>query len=79
MLNSLRDTNGRGDIVSDPIFSTIPLRPRRGPKPRKGARLPALQDRVAEAQQSGEEMELYWYGGETRRVRLRGMEVLLMK
>ncbi len=51
-------------------FPTIPLRPRRGPKPRKGARLPALQDRVAEAQQSGEEMELYWYGGETRRVRL---------
>jgi hypothetical protein len=51
-------------------FPTLPRRPRRGPKPRKGARLPALQDRVAEAQRSGEEMEIYWYGGETRRVRL---------
>ena len=51
-------------------FPTIRLRPRRGPKPRQGARLPALQNRVAEAQRSGEEMELYWYGGETRRVRL---------
>jgi hypothetical protein len=51
-------------------FPTLPRRPRRGPKPRKGARLPALQDRVAEAQQFGEEVELYWYGGERRRVRL---------
>jgi hypothetical protein len=51
-------------------FPTIPRRPRRGPKPRKGARLPALRDRVAEAQQSGEAVELYWYGGEKRRVRL---------
>jgi hypothetical protein len=51
-------------------FPTIPVRPRRGPKPRKGARLPALRDRVAEAQRSGEEVELYWYGGERRRVRL---------
>ena len=51
-------------------FPTIPGHPRRGPKPRQGARLPALQDRVAEAQRSGEEIELYWYGGETRRVRL---------
>ena len=51
-------------------FPTVPVRPRRGPKPRKGARLPALQDRVAEAQRSGEEVELYWYGGERRRVRL---------
>ena len=51
-------------------FPIIRRRAQRGPKPRKGARLPALQDRVTEAQRSGEEMELYWYGGETRRVRL---------
>jgi len=51
-------------------FPTIPVRPRRGPKPRKGPRLPALRERVAEAQRSGEEIELYWYGGEMRRVRL---------
>ena len=51
-------------------FPTAPVRPRRGPKPRKGARLPALRDRVAEAQRSGDEVELYWYGGEQRRVRL---------
>jgi hypothetical protein len=51
-------------------FPTIPVRPRRGPKPRQGARLPTLRNRVAEAQQFGEEVELYWYGGERRRVRL---------
>lgn len=51
-------------------FPTVPVRPRRGPKPRKGVRLPALRDRVAEAQRSGDEVELYWYGGERRRVRL---------
>jgi hypothetical protein len=51
-------------------FPPPPVPGRRGPKPRKGARLPTLQSRVAQAQQSGEEMELYWYGGETRRVRL---------
>lgn len=41
-------------------FPTIPRRRRRGPKPRKGTPLPALKDRVAEAQQVGEELELYW-------------------
>jgi hypothetical protein len=51
-------------------FPTVPVRPRRGPKPRKGARLPALRDRVAEAQRAGEEVDIYWYGGERRRVRL---------
>lgn len=51
-------------------FPTVPVRPRRGPKPRKGARLPALRDRVAEAQRAGDEVELYWYGGKQRRVRL---------
>jgi hypothetical protein len=51
-------------------FPAIPVRPRRGPKPRKGARLPALQDRVTEAQQVGEEVEIDWYDGEKRRVRL---------
>ena len=51
-------------------FPTLPVRPRRGPKPRKGARLPALQDRVAAAQQSGEAVDIDWYGGERRRVRL---------
>jgi hypothetical protein len=50
-------------------FPPIPVRPRRGPKPRQGARLPALQDRVAEAQRSGEERDIYWYDGERRRVR----------
>ena len=45
-------------------FPTIPRRPRRGPKPRKGARLPALRDRVAAAQQSGEAVDLDWDGGE---------------
>ena len=51
-------------------FPALPVRPRRGPKPCKGARLPALRDRVMEAQQSGDEHEVYWYGGQTRRVRL---------
>ena len=41
-------------------FPTIPVRPRRGPKPRQGARLPALRDRLAEAHRSGEEMERSW-------------------
>ncbi|HYQ92441.1 MAG TPA: transposase [Candidatus Competibacteraceae bacterium] len=50
-------------------FPTLPVRPRRGPKPRKGPRLPALQARVAQAQRSGEEVEIDWYGGEKRRVR----------
>lgn len=42
---------------------------RRGPKPAKGARLPALASRVEEAQRQGHEAEVRWYGGETRRVR----------
>ena len=33
-------------------------------------RLPALREQVAEAQRSGEEVEIHGYGGETRRVRL---------
>jgi len=53
---------------------TLPVRPRRGPKPRQGVRLPAWRDRVAAAQRSGEEVELYGEGGERRRVRrLRGV------
>lgn len=51
-------------------FPILPRRPRRGPKARKGIRLPAWQGRVAEVQQFGEALELDWYGGETRRVRL---------
>src|SRR5512147_189488 len=51
-------------------FPAVPVRPRRGPKPRKGARLPALQDRVTAAQQFGAEVEIDWAGGEKRRVRL---------
>jgi hypothetical protein len=41
---------------------------RRGPKPQKGTRLPALASRVAEAQRQGQNAEVYWYGGERRRV-----------
>jgi hypothetical protein len=43
---------------------------RRGRKPQKGARLPRLATRVAEARQRGLAVELPWYGGERRRVRL---------
>lgn len=43
---------------------------RRGRKPQKGAKLPALKTRGAEAQTHGLESEVGWYGGERRRVRL---------
>ena len=43
---------------------------RRGPKPWKGKRLPALKDRVAEALAYGKDLEIPWYGGTTRVVRV---------
>jgi hypothetical protein len=43
---------------------------RRGPKPLKGQRLTALKDRVAEAYRRGKNLEVPWYGGTTRRVRV---------
>jgi hypothetical protein len=45
-----------------------PRRP--GPKPLKGQRLPALKDRVAEALAYGKDLEIPWYGGATRVVRV---------
>ena len=39
---------------------------RRGPKPLKGKRLPALKDRIAEALAYGKDLEIPWYGGTTR-------------
>ena len=41
-----------------------------GPKPLKGKRLPALKDRVAEALAYGKDLEIPWYGGTTRVVRV---------
>jgi hypothetical protein len=43
---------------------------RRGPKPLKGKRLTALKDRVAEASERGKDLEIPWYGGTTRGVRV---------
>ncbi len=34
--------------------------PRRGPKPLKGERLPALKDRIAEALAYGKDLEISW-------------------
>ncbi len=45
-----------------------PRRP--GPKPLKGKRLPALKDRVTEALAYGKDLEIPWYGGATRVVRV---------
>ena len=50
-------------------FPQRPAAPRRGPKPLKGERLPALKDRVAEALAYGKDLEIPWYGGATRLVR----------
>lgn len=44
--------------------------PRRGPKPLKGKRLTALENRLAEAYRRGKDLEVPWYGGTTRRVRV---------
>ena len=43
---------------------------RRGPKPLKGKRLTALENRVAEAYRRGKDLEMPWYGGTTRPVRV---------
>ena len=43
---------------------------RRGPQPLKGKRLPSLKDRVKEALAYGKDLEIPWYGGTTRRVRV---------
>ena len=51
-------------------FPQRPAAPRRGPKPLKGERLPALKDRVAEALAYGKDLEIPWYGGATRLVRV---------
>jgi hypothetical protein len=51
-------------------FPHRPARPRRGPKPLKGKRLPALKERVGEALAYGKDLEIPWYGGTTRVVRV---------
>jgi len=51
-------------------FPHRPARPRRGPKPWKGNRLPALKERVGEALAYGKDLEIPWYGGTTRVVRV---------
>lgn len=43
---------------------------RRGPKPKKGKKLPALKSRLEEARTEGARVEVSWYGGERKRVRL---------
>jgi hypothetical protein len=43
---------------------------RRGPKPLKGKRCTALGHRLAEAYRRGKDLEVPWYGGTTRRVRI---------
>jgi hypothetical protein len=43
---------------------------RRGPKPKKGKRLPALKTRLEEAQTEGDRATVAWYGGERKPVRL---------
>jgi hypothetical protein len=43
---------------------------RRGPKPLKGKRLPSLKERVKEALAYGKDLDIPWYGGTTRRVRV---------
>jgi DDE superfamily endonuclease len=43
---------------------------RRGPKPKKGYRLPALRTRLDDAEQPWQVTEVAWYGGERKRLRL---------
>lgn len=43
---------------------------RRGPKPKKGKKLPALKSRLEEARTEGARVEVSWYGGERKRVQL---------
>jgi DDE superfamily endonuclease len=43
---------------------------RRGPKPKKGKKLPALKSRLEEARTEGAVVEVGWYGGARKRVRL---------
>jgi DDE superfamily endonuclease len=43
---------------------------KRGPKPKKGPRLPTLKSRLDEAKQQGQEVEVSWYGGVQKRVRV---------
>jgi hypothetical protein len=50
----------------------VPVPPgKRGPKPKKGQRVPTLKSMVEETLQQGREVEVPWYGGERKRVRLR--------
>lgn len=51
-------------------FPCPPAPHRRGPKPRKGKRCQAVGQRLAEAHRRGKEVEIPWYGGTTKRVRL---------
>lgn len=51
-------------------FPGPPAPHRRGPKPRQGKRCHALGQRLAEAHRRGKEVEVPWYGGTTKRVRL---------
>ncbi len=51
-------------------FPGSPAPHRRGPKPRNGTRCQARGQRLAEAHRRGKEVEVPWYGGTTKRVRL---------
>ena len=46
----------------------VPVPGRRGPKPKKGARLPALTERAADPDAVWETLTLSWYSGELRTV-----------
>ena len=43
---------------------------RRGPKPKKGKRLPSLKDLADDTKQEWEEHEVHWYGGKQKRLKL---------
>lgn len=51
-------------------FPRPPVPHRRGPKPLKGKRCPALGQRLAEVYRRGKDVEVPWYGGTTRGIRL---------
>jgi hypothetical protein len=53
-------------------FPEAPVPGKRGRKPKKGARLPSLKDRLGDAAQPWRETEVAWYDGVRKPVRLPG-------
>jgi hypothetical protein len=55
-------------LYEEPAPPAKQAKSRRGPKPKKGARLPSFAQRLGDPRQPCQSAEIRWYGGQTQRI-----------